>query len=207
MSEELRIPTFYELDQALAQYGDEVSPVEIHALLVGFQCGGAPLFGEALASTMQDFFGLDVYMAPDLPSLLSQLSAGVEASLQQDDFTFMPMLPEGDDFEEQVSLFSRWCESFINGFSATCPEEDELSEDVEGVLDDLMTFSRMREEVDLSEQDEESFIELVEYVKVAILTLYTELVLVPRREAENAAQQAEKNVAPEKRIPPSDKLH
>jgi len=207
MSEELRVPTFDELDQTLAQYGDEVSPVEIHAVLVGFQCGGAPLFDDALASTMQDFFGVDVYMAPELPSLLSQLSAGIEASLQQDDFTFMPMLPEEGDFEEQVSLFSRWCESFINGFSATCPEEEQLSEDIEGVLDDMMTFSRMREEVDLSEQDEESFIELVEYVKVAILTLYTELVLVPRRQVEEAVQQAEKSVAAEKRMPPSDKLH
>jgi hypothetical protein len=207
MSEELSIPTFDELDQALAQYGDEVSPVEIHAILVGFQCGGVPLFDEALVSTLQDFFGLDVYMAPELPFLLSQLSVGVDASLRQDDFTFMPMLPEEGDFEEQVSLFSRWCESFINGFSATCPEEDNLSEDVEGVLDDLMTFSRMREEVDLSEQDEESLMELVEYLKVAILTIYTELVLVPQRQAEDAVLQAEKNVAPEKRIPPSDKLH
>jgi len=123
----------------------------------------------------------------------------------------MPMLPDDEDFEEQVILLSRWCESFVNGFASTCPEEENLSEDIEGVVDDLMTFSRMREEVDLSEQDEGSFVELVEYIKVAVLMLYTELVLVPfrdaEREAEKAAQEAEKNVAAEKRMPPSGELH
>ena len=207
MSDTPSMPSFDELDQLMAQFGDEVSPVEIHALLAGFLCGGVYLSGDALTSTMQDFFKLDIYMVPDLPILLSQLNAGIEASLQEDTFAFTPMLPEDEGFFEQMSLFSRWCESFINGFSATCPEEDDFSEDINGVLEDLMTFCRMREEVDLTEQDDESLFELIEYSKVAILMLYTELVLIPLRDAEREVQKAEKKVAPEKRMPPSDELH
>lgn len=207
MNETFHVPTFDELDQLMAQYGDEVSPVEVHAMLVGFQCGGTLLTDEALATAMQDFFKIDVYMVPEFLMLLSQLNLGIESSLQEDNFAFTPMLPEDESFIGQMCLFSRWCESFINGFSGTCPEEEEFSDDLKDVLDDIMTFTRMREEVDLSETDEGSLVEIIEYTKVAILMLYTELVLIPFRDAEREAQKAEKKITPDKRMPPSDDVH
>lgn len=207
MTEKLDIPSFEELDQVLAQFGDEVSPVDLHGLLTGLHCGGARLVQDAIANTMQEYFNLDIYMSPELLPLLVRLNDGVELTLQSDSFIFTPLLPEDEDLFSRICLFSRWCENFINGFGATCPEEEKLTEEIEGVLEDLMTFSRLAEEVDPVDQDEESFMELLEYSKVAVLMLYTELVLVPLRKAEQAAKEAEKEIDPERRMPPSNELH
>ena len=212
MNEELQVPSYDELDQLLAQYGDGVSPVEIQGVIAGFCCGGQVLFGEALASAMLEIVGLDIYLNPELPAVLGRLADGVEADLKGSDFKFKLLLPdeEEEEFFEQLCAFGLWCEAFVNGFSAACTDEFSFSEEVQGVLEDLMAFSRVAEETDPHDKDEAAFVELQEYTRIAVLTLYTELILGPQDAAKRVNEQSEakgKGSADSSQMPPSSDLH
>jgi uncharacterized protein YgfB (UPF0149 family) len=207
MGEFMEIPSFDELDALLAQYGAEFSPADVHGLLSGYHCGGFVLSGDMLAAMLLESLDLDVYGNLELLSALQALNSGIALSLQSNDFDFALMIPDEGDFFERLTLFSRWCERFINGFSETALDEANFGEDIEGALEDLMTFSRLPEQTDETDQDEASLMDLQEYCKVAVLMLYTELVLIPLENAEKALQHVEQTVEPERRMPPSNHRH
>lgn len=212
MSNELQVPSYAELDQMLAQYGDGVNPVEIQGVIAGFCCGGQVLFGEALASAMLEIVGLDIYLNPELPAVLGRLADGVELELKDTEFKFSLLLPdeEEEEFFEQLCAFGLWCEAFMNGFSAACTDEFSFSEEVQGVLEDLMAFSRVAEDIDPNDKDELSFVELLEYTRIAVLTLYTELVLAPQDAAKRTREKnekKEKGLDASNQMPPSSDLH
>ena len=203
----MEIPSFDELDELLAQYGAEFSPADVHGLLSGCHCGGFVLSGDMLAAMLLESLDLDVYGNLELLAVLQALNSGIASSLQSNDFDFVPMIPDEGDFFERLNLFSRWCESFINGFSASPLDEANFGEDIQDALEDLMTFSRLSEQTDEADQDEASLMELQEYCKVVALMLYTELVLIPLENAEKTLEQAEQTVEPERRMPPSNHRH
>lgn len=203
----MEIPLFDELDALLAQYGVEFSPADVHGFLSGCHCGGFVLSGDMLAALLLESLDLDVYGNLELLSVLQTLNSGIASSLQSNDFDFAPMIPDEGDFSERLNLFSRWCERFINGFSTTPLDEAYFGEDIQDALEDLMTFSRLSEQSDEADQDEASLMELQEHCKVVALMLYTELVLIPLKNAEKTLQQVEQAVEPERRMPPSNHRH
>ncbi len=102
-----------------------------------------------------------------------------ERQLEDQQFEFEPMLPD-----EEVSLMqrgaalARWCRGFLYGLAVGGLDDSvSTSEDVREILTDLSEFTRL----DVSElQDgtnalESDYAELVEYVRVGVMLIHTEL--------------------------------
>lgn len=178
LSEEVGVFDFDEFADHLLDQGLEASPSQLHGCLSGLLAAGAPdepEFGlDALAQSMNlDLFG-------ELSERVMQLYSVTALALQDDEFTFIPLLP-GD--EEEITLraaaLANWCEGFLAGFAfriaANEPVAGTLSADVGEVLRDIAAMAQAESGADESEDDaEDSFIELVEYLRVAVVNVFME---------------------------------
>ena len=99
------------------------------------------------------------------------------ANLRDEDLGFRPLIADDDEpLTQRVDDLAEWCGSFLNGFAAAnATGRDQLPEDIQEIIRDFATLSSMGSEVDLeddegeSAQDEESFSEIYEFVRVSVL--------------------------------------
>ena len=87
------------------------------------------------------------------------------------------MIADDDEpLTQRVDDLAEWCGSFLSGFAAAnATGRDQLPVDIQEIIRDFATLSSMGSEVDLeddegeSAQDEESFSEIYEFVRVSVL--------------------------------------
>jgi len=167
-----------------AQTASSVIPAtELHGLVCGFATGKPEEF------SLSDFVQL---AGTDALSDEAAVSDFVSASLDElyaPDMTFAPFVP-GDEEELSARLvgLSEWCAGFLSGFGAAYNNTEEtqatpLPLELQEILKDFASISSIDDDVDGDEQDEGSFMEIYEYVRVAAV-LAMNLVA----DAEDAAQ-------------------
>ena len=87
-------------------------------------------------------------------------------------------LPEGEDvgLGEQVNALAEWCEGFLYGLAnAGIQTKGNLSAEIKEILHDIGAIAQV-DGVELADEEEEvSFVELVEFVRVAVLLLAEEV--------------------------------
>ncbi|MGE0386618.1 MAG: UPF0149 family protein [Gammaproteobacteria bacterium] len=168
-------PAFAELQAALDSAGALVGAAQCHGLLCGTLCAGT----DDEAAWLDHTFGTDA-SAPRVEGALAGLlhdayAATVEA-ITGEDFDFAPMLPDDDEaLGERVAGLREWCAGFLYGFgvgagargAAMSPEAGEF-------VGDLDAFTRLDGAALEGEENENAFMELVEYVKVGVLSVYYE---------------------------------
>jgi len=166
------------LTEQMLRAGITVSPADAHglacALLVTSTPDGRLIWEKELLSDVDN----DVSMDPTLYSLLQQQYADLEASIESPDFILSLCLPdENAALAERVAGLSDWCRGFLFGMGfAGRGRLDGLREDAGEALRDLAEISRLdayRAGSDAT--DEESLVELEEYVRIAVLTIKEDL--------------------------------
>ena len=96
---------------------------------------------------------------------------------------FELMLPDDDEpLEDRVEGLGIWCQGFVYGLAAGGIKEGaDLPEDSEEIIKDILEISRAGYAIDdeadvaISEDDEEAFMEVCEYVRMGVLLVYEEL--------------------------------
>ncbi|MEM7080762.1 MAG: UPF0149 family protein [Pseudomonadota bacterium] len=159
-----------DLEASAAAASSTVSPAELHGLVCG------------LASVAEgDFpFGEFVQLV-GTEGLIDETSAAgfVGEALEAfyaTDFSFAPLVPDDDEvLAVRLVGLAEWCAGFLSGFAAAAPETNpkSLPPDVAEILNDFISISGLDEDVEGDEQDEASFMELYEYVKVAAVLVLT----------------------------------
>ena len=99
------------------------------------------------------------------------------ANLRDEDLGFRPLIADDDEpLTQRVDDLAEWCGSFLSGFAAAnATGRDQLPVDIQEIIRDFATLSSMGSEVDLeddegeSAQDEESFSEIYEFVRVSVM--------------------------------------
>jgi uncharacterized protein YgfB (UPF0149 family) len=147
-----------------------IPPAELHGLVCGLAATGHeqfpfPDFVElAGADVLTDEATVSEFVNDSLEILLSP------------DFSFQPLLPDDDEeLAVRLTALSEWCAGFLSGFAAGIPAEarpSALPPDVQEILHDFVSISGLDTDAEGGEQDETSYMELFEYVKVgAVLVL------------------------------------
>ncbi|MCO7517712.1 YecA family protein [Pseudomonas guariconensis] len=157
----------------LASNGHPVSPAELHGLLIGRSCAGAGFDADAW---LADAAGLLENDAEDaVRNALIGLQEMVKAELTGEDITLVLLLP-GDEapLAERAAALGQWCQGFITGFGLNAGGK-ELSGEAKEVLQDLVAISQVQDALEESEDGESDYMEVMEYLRVAPLLLYTEL--------------------------------
>jgi uncharacterized protein YgfB (UPF0149 family) len=165
------LPSFDDLTETLSHTDLKLHAAQVHGLISGVLCGNFNaesawqelVMGEKLTDeTQEDLQRL--YL--DTATLLSEFL-----------FEFKMVLPDDDtSLAIRAEALTVWCQGFLTGLKvAGIPvvgrEPSELTE----AIDDLIEIAKMNyEQVEESEEDEESFAELAEYLRMAVIHIYTE---------------------------------
>lgn len=175
------LPPYDDIDLALEDVGAGLDAAGLHGLLAGMACVDTALPSAVLRGRLDE--ELDVSMDDGLFSDLQSLDRIVHAQLRDEDYGFELLLPEDDvALPGRVAAFASWCEGFLAGFGGAMARRSTpgstgagLSADVETMLATIGDFTRAELGADeLGEEAERDYMELVEYLRVAVLTLFAE---------------------------------
>ncbi len=184
LPDEVGVFDFDEFANHLLDQGVLASPSQLHGCLCGLLGAGAPAQPEYGLDALAQ--ALDLELHGELASRIMQLYTVTEAALQDEEFTFLPLLP---DDEEEIALrtaaLASWCDGFLAGFAyATAAQERNggaLSQEAGEVLRDIAAMAQAEPAADESEEEaEDSYIELVEYLRVAVVNVFMDSLATAR---------------------------
>ncbi len=170
-----------ELDAALKQCGASWDAGQAHGLL----CSRLAVLGSDAAigwlEQVLDGSDPDSTLRRECESMLNTLYMSTHRQLTERQSDFKPLLPDDSDTPIiRVDAIARWCEGFLHGLVSGSPDDNLKewlsSEPLREIIKDLLQITRATadEEAD-DETNESSYIELVEYLRLAAQLTYEEL--------------------------------
>ena len=170
---------FYELEAELRKIEALASPSEAHGILCGQLSGG--LTGDQVAWLKEYLPNLGVKGEPwdNTREWFCQLHKFTLEELVDNQFNFMPLLPDDQDpLDTRLGSLAEWCSGFLAGFgSAGARRPEEFTEDALTALRDIQQISQVDTEIDEEEDGEAAYFEVLEYVRMAALMIFTEFAM------------------------------
>jgi len=173
-------PDFDALCHLLIPLGALLSPAELHGMLCGKLSGGACLEPSQWLALVSDFMDLAQEMPTDTQNTMLQLYQTSLAQLSDNNFSFTLLLPDDDsELAERADALGQWCHGFLSGFgSSGISGESNLPTEVADALRDLAAIAQIDvssdDDSEDSEDSEVNLMEISEYVRLAVLTVFTE---------------------------------
>lgn len=164
--------------------GLESSAAESHGMFCGLLCGGSVEPESVwLGQLLQDRDGQDLSVQACEQGLRT-LSAQTREAIDGPGRSFTPLLPEDErPMVERARALSEWCQGFFYGVGLAGIRDEHLSPGTVESLRHLAEIIHLDSEVAVdSEDDEEAYAELTEFVWVAAMLVYEER--VPRVETD-----------------------
>jgi uncharacterized protein YgfB (UPF0149 family) len=190
--------TFPEIARVLQDMQSSVPAAESHGCLCGALCTTAHYSVERwldeLVAQDDDVADNQADQGDVRHQPLSLLFADTVRALRGDEMEFELLLPDDDNaLEDRAVALSQWCQGFLYGFGSGDPvDARELPPDVDEVLRDLTHIGRATvESRDGSEEEEQAYAQIVEYVRVGVQLIHDELIDAREREAGEAPTQGD----------------
>lgn len=169
-------PDYEKITTLLATQNIFNAAAELHGLICGqLSTGSAPLQYQLIAQLMN----VDGGFAPVLEQLIERLGKDFTAQMSDGEFSFQLLVPDDDeDISLRVYALGKWCEGFNLGFGAGFGGGDKaMLEETREVISDFTNIAqvedRLVDDAD-DEQNEEDYMELVEYARMAVTTVFNQ---------------------------------
>lgn len=185
---QITLPTYAELTEWLAKAAYPLHPSQVHGVVCGILCKKT---SDHASSGWQELLLGSKDIEGD-QSLLQTLYNATSHDLEDFLFEFEPILPdEEEDLSYRAQGLALWCQGVLTGLNLIgIPIEHREPGEVTEAINDLIEIANMDyQEVVSSEEDEAAFIELVEYVRMAMILIYQEI----RSEETNAREEYGQN--------------
>ncbi|MBB71177.1 MAG: hypothetical protein CMF50_02110 [Legionellales bacterium] len=178
------LPPYDDVSWALRHASDVASPSESHGLLCGLFCTGAAgrMDGITWAKSAAAAANSENQTCDDEQiGILEELFNATQAKLTSMEFDFELLLPDDESgLEMRASELGSWCLGFVTGLALGGLEigvnDSHHDEDTREALQRLAEISYIEyEDLDVSEEDEQAFAEVVEYVRMAVLMVFASL--------------------------------
>lgn len=167
--------TFAEVQSIVAAVGSPMTAAEGHGYMCGALCTGAQITFESWVDEVvpEESRPLSAENAEPLRLLLTD----TVRDLSGDDMAFEPFLPEEDaTLAKRAAALSQWCQGFLYGFSTGGVAPAQWPQNVAEIVRDITQISRVETDVgEAGEDDEQSYSDIVEYVRVGAQLIYDEL--------------------------------
>ena len=167
------LPSFADVSQALNKTTLKLHPSQAHGLICGILCGN-PHNSTAWEQVITGG-GPESAKTHEVLMALYDMS---EKQLKEFLFEFYLVLPsDSSSLPERAEALTLWNQGFLTGLKMTQVqlvgrEPGEVTE----AINDLIEIAKMNyEDVVSSEEDEVAYVELVEYVRMAIILIYQDL--------------------------------
>lgn len=173
----MNLPPYDELSTVLepVALGERVS--EWH----GFLCGALAVDIRYPLPTSVDTLVADaapIHATPESTRLMSSVYEIVQGQMTDSNLQFELCLPdsENSDLTQRVVALAAWCDGFMYGLAnAGLQNTSKLSTQTQEILKDLSRIAQLSG-ADTGEEDEEvSYNEILEYVRIAVLLVAEEV--------------------------------
>ncbi|MCF6257781.1 MAG: UPF0149 family protein [Gammaproteobacteria bacterium] len=173
------LPDYLILDSALHRLDTEITPSEVHGTLCGLLCAnsnaGVDIWQQALWPNQP---GGDL-LAAEAHEIFKQTHDVTRRQLNDPTCEFQMLLPDDNDsLDARVNALGDWCQGYLIGLSlGGITDFAPLPEDAREITKDLLEIARAGTSYELegSEEDENAYAELVEYLRVGVLLINEEL--------------------------------
>ncbi|WP_444946906.1 UPF0149 family protein [Microbulbifer sp. VTAC004] len=165
---------FELLANAILSAGGQADPSELHGFICGILAAGAEPDKKRWQHELTELLDLEAVPA-DLNKDFLQLAKESQKQLSDTDFSFRLVLCDDDDIVARTLALGHWCEGFLHGFGIGSAKGKLLPTSDEA-LKDIGAISQVdADHVEESEENEQQLLELQEYVRVAVLNIFTEV--------------------------------
>lgn len=177
---------FEQLEDLFYQLKVKAGPSGFHGFLCGrLSCGTVKM--EDLVNSSTQWLGLEEEAAEAAFNSLETFYEATLSDLQDNSFLFQPLLPDDElPLAERLIATGEWCSNYLSGLGEGLGAEFEVSEDGKEALQDIAAIGQIstdfEAEEDQEEEAERDYLELVEYLRIAVQLVYTDL--DPSAEAE-----------------------
>jgi len=168
------LPSYSHILLSLDKIDAEIEPSELHGAMCGLLC----------ARNMSTFDNVVEHLlqSPDEDNLLyrealdnlSELFDSTNQQINDPNCDFHLLIPQDDSVEELVFSLGEWCQGFLLGLSLGGVQDPAgLPEEGAEIAKDFLEIARAGSlyEIEDSEEDEHSYEELMEYVRVGVLLI------------------------------------
>jgi uncharacterized protein YgfB (UPF0149 family) len=167
---------YERLRQQLHGIGLDIGPAESHGIFCGMLCGGGDdPQTDWMAEVLKDQDPGDL-LIQECASALAEVAAATRQAIDGPGMRFSPLLPDDDrPVSERARALGEWCQGFLFGLGTTGTTDASLSSDAAEALSDLAAIARLDGDAAAdTEQDDEYYTELQEFVWVAAMLIYEE---------------------------------
>ena len=173
MGNSLQNIQYSDFQDAFLVSGVALAPAEFHGLMTGFMCMNPESTERERERVYSDWLSGVINTSTDkeLVDRLERLFKATLVELEEfSDFQFRILMPDDEaSVDDRSQALKSFCAGFLGGLGSShfC---DEIAE----VLADLERIASLREEVGESEENESDLFELVEFVRVSVLFIFSE---------------------------------
>ncbi len=171
-------PSFDDIQSALSLLGSLGEAAQTHGLLCAFFACGVKLKRQAWINSL--FTGNLDKSDPELIKAqedLTQLFIQTEEAFGQEDFNLKLILPDDEVvLIERIEALAEFSKGFVLGLNLTGIDLKTNSNSVlQEAFDDMLNISCLVPQDEEGEEAERAFIELSEYMRLAMIQIYWEL--------------------------------
>ena len=173
---------YSSLSSALQRIAVDTSPAELHGQLCGLLCSQPDFqFSQWLEMSLPELIsakGQGNALVGETESLLQQLFVDTEAGIQDRELGFQLFLPDdAEGLTQRLDELAEWCSGFLMGLAmGGIKEYKGLPGDIPELMGDLVEISRAGNyELQNEEEDENAYMELIEYVRMGVMLIRMEL--------------------------------
>jgi uncharacterized protein len=172
-----QIAPLHEVADNFLDYDIAFSPAELHGLLTSHLCLNANISIDQWLSCAWHL--LDIKNPPNyIVDVISNWYEFTKHQLHSTELIFYPyVLDDDDDVEEKILALAQWCQGYVVGIASYGQElKLTISKEIKEIILDLTKISQVdtKDNTLNIEEKENSYMEIIEYVRMAVICIRDE---------------------------------
>ncbi len=173
MTQTQGLPDFADIADLLVEAKSNFHPSEVHGLLCGYICATS---GKIDNSWEKIILGKNKNL--EHQELLQQLYETSYHQMNEFSFEFTLLLPDDENnINLRTEALGSWCQGFLTGLKqCNIPLQNREESDITETINDFMEIAQVNYgDITEDDEDETAYFELVEYVRLGALLIFSDL--------------------------------
>lgn len=186
----IKLPDYQSVREALSHACAVVSPSEAHGLLCGLLTVGKvqEIDGALWVKSITSGLDGDPQLVPEKVKMLSTLFDLTKQMFSELEFDFSMLVPDDDvPLNIRAEELGQWCQGYLSGLGLGDINLDSIrSDEIKDILHKIHEISQIDYEgLTISEDDETAFIEVSEFIRIAVMSLHLEVLQYKRKNSDS----------------------